>query len=126
MKCPNCQAENREDAQFCGECAQPPQSETAWQNCGRVNLPGREFCDLSGRSRDEPAAAPAPTPAQPPPLSAPDPTSFANGRYQVRKLLGEGGKKKVCLAQDTVLDRDVAFALITTEAEGLQGSTIWV
>jgi tetratricopeptide (TPR) repeat protein len=43
------------------------------------------------------------------------PTSFVNGRYQVKKFLGEGGKKKVYLAHDTVLDRDVAFALIKTE-----------
>ena len=41
-----------------------------------------------------------------------EPTSFANGRYQVKKFLGEGGKKKVYLAQDTLLDREVAFALI--------------
>ena len=43
------------------------------------------------------------------------PISFANGRYQVRRFLGEGGKKKVYLAQDTLLDREVAFALIKTE-----------
>ena len=43
------------------------------------------------------------------------PTSFASGRYAVKKFLGEGGKKKVYLAHDTVLDRDVAFALIKTE-----------
>jgi len=43
------------------------------------------------------------------------PTSFANGRYTVSRFLGEGGKKKVYLAQDTLLDRDVAFALIKTE-----------
>jgi len=43
------------------------------------------------------------------------PTSFAGGRYQVKKFLGEGGKKKVYLAHDTLLDRDVAFALIKTE-----------
>ena len=43
------------------------------------------------------------------------PTSFAGGRYQVKELLGEGGKKKVFLAHDTLLDRDVAFALIKTE-----------
>ena len=48
-------------------------------------------------------------------LSDQQPTSFANGRYQVKKFLGEGGKKKVYLAQDTLLDREVAFALIKTE-----------
>jgi len=43
------------------------------------------------------------------------PTSFANGRYTVKRFLGEGGKKRVYLAHDTLLDRDVAFALIKTE-----------
>ena len=43
------------------------------------------------------------------------PTSFANGRYQVKQFLGEGGKKRVYLAHDTLLDREVAFALITSE-----------
>jgi tetratricopeptide (TPR) repeat protein len=43
------------------------------------------------------------------------PTSFASGRYKVKKFLGEGGKKKVYLVHDTLLDRDVAFALIKTE-----------
>ena len=51
----------------------------------------------------------------PRPQEALQPTSFANGRYQVKKFLGEGGKKKVYLAQDTLLDREVAFALIKTE-----------
>ena len=47
--------------------------------------------------------------------ATPQPTSFANGRYQVKDFLGEGGKKKVYLAHDTLLDREVAFALIKTE-----------
>jgi serine/threonine protein kinase/tetratricopeptide (TPR) repeat protein len=46
---------------------------------------------------------------------APTPTSFVNGRYEVEKFLGEGGKKKVYLARDTVLRRRVAYALIKTE-----------
>ena len=55
-------------------------------------------------------AAPRPTAAIPA-----QPTAFANGRYQVIRFLGEGGKKKVYLAQDTLLDREVAFGLIKTE-----------
>jgi class 3 adenylate cyclase len=50
------------------------------------------------------------------------PTSFASGRYQVERFLGEGAKKLVYLARDSRLDRDVAIALIKTEgldAEGL-------
>src|SRR5215208_8372038 len=46
---------------------------------------------------------------------APELSSFAGGRYVVKRFLGEGGKKKVYLAHDTLLDRDVAFALIKTE-----------
>ena len=43
-----------------------------------------------------------PTTSTPPaaPTASPDfPTSFANGRYEVKRFLGEGGKKKVYLAQ---------------------------
>ena len=54
-----------------------------------------------------PAIGPAATPAHP--------TSFAAGRYQVKRFLGEGGKKRVYLAHDSTLDREVAFALIKTE-----------
>ena len=58
------------------------------------------------------STAPVPTP----PAKTPDqPASFANGRYQVKQFLGEGGKKKVYLAHDTTLDREVAFALIKTD-----------
>ena len=52
------------------------------------------------------------TPSAP---TAEQPISFANGRYEVKRFLGEGGKKRVYLAQDTLLDREVAFALIKTE-----------
>jgi len=61
-------------------------------------------------------SAAAETSASPPaPQSSPQPTAFANGRYAVKRFLGEGGKKKVYLAHDASLDRDVAFALIKTE-----------
>ncbi len=60
------------------------------------------------------APSPAPLTTAPATASA-QPPSFANGRYQVKHFLGEGGKKRVYLAQDTLLDREVAFALIKTE-----------
>jgi hypothetical protein len=64
-------------------------------------------------SADPPAAASASVePARP---ASDQPASFADGRYEVRRFLGEGGKKRVFLAHDTSLDRDVAFALIKTE-----------
>ncbi len=50
-----------------------------------------------------------------------EPASFCDGRYIVRKFLGEGGKKRVYLAHDTLLDRDVAFALIKTEGLDEEG-----
>ena len=43
------------------------------------------------------------------------PTAVAGGRYEVERFLGEGGKKKVYLAHDSLLDREVAFALIKTD-----------
>ncbi len=49
------------------------------------------------------------------PASAAIPTSFANGRYIVKRFLGEGGKKKVYLVLDIFLNRDAAFALIKLE-----------
>ncbi|MCI0824856.1 MAG: protein kinase, partial [Chloroflexi bacterium] len=64
---------------------------------------------------DETAAPPAQATTRmltPPPDQ---PASFANGRYLVKQFLGEGGKKRVYLAHDTTLDREVAFALIKSE-----------
>ena len=66
---------------------------------------------------ESPAVAPSPelTKDEGSPSTPTQPTSFANGRYQVKRFLGEGGKKKVYLAHDTTLDREVAFALIKSE-----------
>ena len=79
-----------------------------------------------GADSDPPSGGPLPTPTHdssdaPPfpvgkdPANNPTPTSFANDRYNVSRFLGEGGKKRVYLAHDTLLDREVAFALIKTD-----------
>ena len=45
----------------------------------------------------------------------PNPLPSPTAATTVKRFLGEGGKKKVYLAHDAQLDRDVAFALIKTE-----------
>jgi tetratricopeptide (TPR) repeat protein/archaellum biogenesis ATPase FlaH len=111
MKCPHCQAENREGRKFCSSCGKPLQ--VTCPSCGAINEPGESYCGECGHAltqaftKEQISASPSATTAVP--------ASFANGRYQVKKFLGEGGKKKVYLAHDTELDRDVAFALIKTE-----------
>jgi eukaryotic-like serine/threonine-protein kinase len=107
MRCPACGHENREDATFCGECGRRFATAVACARCGRANPVGQRFCDacgerLAGEGRP---AAPAAVPA-----------TFVEGRYRVERFLGEGAHKRVFLARDTMLDRDVAFALIRAEA----------
>src|SRR3972149_9488802 len=77
------------------------------------NGDARGFLDAAQRS--DAAAAPSQSSKPPTPAETPLPTAFAAGRYQVRRFLGEGGKKRVYLAHDAPLDRDLAFALIKTE-----------
>jgi tetratricopeptide (TPR) repeat protein/archaellum biogenesis ATPase FlaH len=113
MKCPHCQAENPEGVKFCGECGKSLSIKLTCPKCGYKNPQGIRFCHECGHTLTEQAPiSPKPKSKKP---SPPEPTSFADGRYQVKKFLGEGGKKKVYLAHDTLLDRDVAFALIKTE-----------
>jgi len=107
MKCPQCHTGLPDDAKFCMACGRTLQAELVCSHCRHANPPAAKFCLQCGHSLVEPVPETAPP--------SPEPTSFANGRYQVKNLLGEGGKKKVYLTHDTLLDRDVAFALIKTE-----------
>ena len=75
----------------------------------RDNVARSEPDKESSRSSDSLSAEQAPA------IATSMPTSFANGRYTINRFLGEGGKKQVYLAQDTLLDREVAFALMKTE-----------
>ena len=82
------------------------------------NADGQAFVTIAERglkatpalaAQNPSAAALSPTVEQP--------TTFANGRYQVSEFLGEGGRKRVYQAHDTSLDRDVALAVIKTEGQ---------
>ncbi len=117
MRCASCNQENPNDAKFCNSCGAALDS--ACPNCQRTNPSGSAFCNGCGQSLTAgasspglpatPSATPTPAPAQA------LPSSFANGRYAVKGFLGEGGKKRVYLARDSKLERDVAVAVIKTE-----------
>ncbi len=59
MKCPRCQAENREGRRFCAECG--ASLAVACSSCGFSNEPGEKFCGGCGQAL-EVAAAPVPAP----------------------------------------------------------------
>src|ERR1700694_872863 len=117
MQCKQCGRENPDGAKFCRGCGVALQTEATCEQCRTKNLLDSEFCVECGASLAPLSRTPTPAPA--PAL----PASFASGRYQVQRFLGEGGKKRVYLAHDTKLDRDVAFALIKTDGLDAEGMT---
>ena len=142
MQCGSCGQNNRDGAKFCDSCGGPLSS--GCSSCGTELREGAKFCDSCGTPVG--GQAPAPTSSNDSSVNQPTtsdseissleteltsivpparvlPDTFDNGRYQVQKFLGEGGKKMVYLAHDETLDRDVAFALIKTEGLDTIGLT---
>jgi len=117
MNCPHCKTENADKARFCKRCGQSLQPELVCPHCRHKNVVPEIFCEQCGRPFDSQKTLSTESQLQyvAPTGPDPEPTSFAGGRYEVRRFLGEGGKKRVYLAHDTVLDRDIAFARIKTE-----------
>ena len=120
MHCPSCNEANPAAAAFCGSCGEALETERVCPDCGRSNRPEVRFCHGCGRRLAETSASG--TPAAP--HSEPSvPSSFVSGRYQVQRFLGEGAKKRVYLARDERLNREVAFSLIKTEGLDEAGRT---
>ncbi len=107
MNCPSCSRENPDDASFCGGCGESLAREIECRGCGRQNPPSQKFCHGCGAPLAD-AAAEAPRRGLEAAAPAAAPSSFASGRYRVKRLIGEGAKKRVYLARDQRLDRDVA------------------
>ncbi|MEE8159769.1 MAG: hypothetical protein V3T78_10470, partial [Dehalococcoidia bacterium] len=62
----------------------------------RENPDGLALLDVAETELGESSSSThPPSPSAPP---SEQPTSFANGRYEVKRFLGEGGKKRVYLA----------------------------
>jgi eukaryotic-like serine/threonine-protein kinase len=112
VDCRSCGRVNQDTAKFCRGCGAPLHADVECQRCGASNLTDSSFCSECGSplsSSIVQQSAQATTPR------AAGRELFANGRYAIVSSLGEGGRKRVYRARDTRLERDVAFALISTE-----------
>ncbi|HKN38988.1 MAG TPA: serine/threonine-protein kinase, partial [Acidimicrobiia bacterium] len=129
--CPACGKTVRPGARFCPGCGGG--LSPACPACGgAVEDPSARFCEHCGGPLAAPGVSLSPSritslaassPAGGGPAGNGTPTSFGSGRYEVRRFLGEGGRKRVYLAYDRALDREVAVATIKTEdldAAGLE------
>ena len=113
MLCPTCGRDNRDNAQFCRACGASFRPSCA--QCGQPLALDDAFCDACETSVSGPADVTLERDSPARPASDSLPAFFGDGRYVVKDFLGEGAKKRVYLAHDTLLDRDIAFALIKTE-----------
>src|SRR5881275_2637489 len=95
MACPACGETNRPERLYCARCG--ARLAAPCPACAAPSEPGEEFCGQCGLALAGGRPAVAPAPAMP--------ATIAGGRYQLRCLLGEGGKKRVYLATDTRLAR---------------------
>jgi tetratricopeptide (TPR) repeat protein len=112
--CAACGESNPADAKFCGGCGQPLVAEVLCPACGTRNKSGQRFCNGCGQPFGGVQGQ----------RSAPEallPESFADGRYEVVRFLGEGGRKRVYLARDSRLARDVAIAVFKSEGADERG-----
>jgi class 3 adenylate cyclase/tetratricopeptide (TPR) repeat protein len=120
--CPACGQATRPGASFCPACG--AELQIPCPTCGTPAVASSRFCDSCGQTltgatdagEGPRGPAPATLPADKPAGGqAGLPASFAGGRYQIRRFLGEGGRKRVYAAYDTALRREVALATVKTE-----------
>src|SRR4051794_15715885 len=83
-------------------------------SCGNENREGARFCDSCGADL---SAAPAAAEPRSGALPEDAPAEIA-GRYRVLRFLGQGGRKRVYLSDDTATGTEVAVALFDTEGVG--------
>src|SRR3954464_8323680 len=84
--------------------------------CGNENREGARFCDSCGHDFREEAVDRAPPPVeQRGQLPDGAPETVDGGRYRLLEFLGQGGRKRVYLAEDTGSEGQVAVALFDTE-----------
>ena len=101
MRCSACGQDSADQDRFCASCGTP------------LAISSEPEPSTHEASESSPSSPPPESPAAKTSEAAPSASlSFASGRYQVVRNLGEGGSKIVYLARDNLLDREIAIALI--------------
>ena len=113
MICSTCQQENRSGLKFCSHCGAGLQ--ITCPSCQSLNEVDDKFCGQCATPLVVEPQPPQPQEVSRLPGLIRGPSSFANGRYEVVRFLGEGGTKRVYLVHDEMLNREVALAVIRSE-----------
>ncbi len=143
MTCPQCGASCPDDAAACEQCGGAlldaptgpiPRHDDQTRTGLFIDLPPPPVEGVEQTYIVPATYVPAPaasasggaTPASPPGASAPIPAEFADGsvfakRYEVQRLLGQGGMGQVYLVKDLELDKVVALKTVRSDTqEGVQ------
>jgi len=88
MKCPKCQADNKEEAKFCRKCG--TKFLLICTKCGAENLPGDNFCDQCGHNIAIPSEPPAKD------------LSFDEKLEKIQRYLPKGLTEKILSQRDKI------------------------
>jgi class 3 adenylate cyclase/tetratricopeptide (TPR) repeat protein len=104
MKCPKCQAENRETRKFCKECGE--KLVLVCDECGYENLPDEKFCGECGRDLSTSSA------------SRPQALSFEEKLDKIKRYLPKGLTERILAQRDRIEGERRQVTVMFCDLEG--------
>jgi class 3 adenylate cyclase/tetratricopeptide (TPR) repeat protein len=109
MRCPACQFDNREEAQFCKECGK--KLELLCPSCGRPYQPGSKFCDECGHNLA--------LPKEPPKKEL----SYDEKLAKIQRYLPQDLTKKILAQKDKIEGERKQVTVMFCDMEGFTSLT---